>query len=127
MKLGRLLSVLMVVALPGHAAPESPDTYAALVKGMKCSQESQGHMNCDYRVGHSLHFEIRDVGEELCTINFLASSFEGDYWGSYGLPFGCVVVKPGMVFKGPGAFDFAFVSPRSGKVYKDWQSCQRGK
>ena len=61
-------------------------------------------------------------------ITFMSSSFEGDYYATVGMMHGCVIVKPGKTLSYPGALlDFAFVSPRTGKVYTDWVSCGKPK
>jgi len=125
--IGRFVGALLLVAVTVQAAPSRVSTHDAIVAGMKCRQNSMGSMECDYRVGRSLYFNIAGVGDKDASITFFASSFEGDYYGSIGVMHGCVIVKPGKAIEGPGVFDFAFVSPRSGKVYADWQSCQQAK
>ena len=123
--LGRLVRALILAAVTLQASPTRAPTHDAIVAGMKCKQNPMGSIECDYRVGHSLYFNIAGVGDKDASITFFASSFEGDYYGSVGVLHGCVIVKPGKAIDGPGAFDFAFVSPRTGKVYEDWQSCQQ--
>lgn len=125
--IGGLLGALLLAPVPVQPAGGRPSTYQVVVAGMKCLQNSMGSMECEYRVGRSLHFNIAGVGDKDAGIAFLASSFEGDYYAGIGVMHGCVIVKPGKAIEGPAALDFAFVSPRSGKVYSDWESCQRGK
>ena len=61
----------------------------------------------------------------------MKSDFDGDFYGSVGVLHGCVVVSRGLKgdssssLSGPGSmFDYAFISPRNGKVYKDWIKCK---
>jgi hypothetical protein len=58
-------------------------------------------------------------------ITFLRSKYEGDYFGKYGLMHGCIIILHGKSSKLFG-MDFAFVSPKSGKVYKTWEDCKAG-
>jgi hypothetical protein len=120
-----LASAALLVAVTLQAASVQRSTYDAVVAGMKCQQNSLDGMECDYRVGRSLHFNIAGVGDEDASITFFAASFEGDYYGSIGVLHGCVIVKPGKASE--SLIDFAFVSPRTGKVYADWQSCRQAK
>jgi len=63
----------------------------------------------------------------------MVDNAKGDFYPTYGLQHGCVIIKRGSKgvvnneLFGPGSlFDFAFVSPKNGKVYKTWQECQSG-
>jgi len=123
----RFLAALVLVALIVPPVIAGSSTYDVVVAGMKCQQNSMGSLECDYRVGDSLHFNIAGVGDRDAGITFFASSFDGDYYASVGLLHGCVIVKPGKKVDGPALLDFAFVSPRTGKVYSDWESCQETK
>lgn len=125
--ISRLLGALLVLVVHVEPALAQPTTHDIVVAGMKCKQNSMGSLECDYRVGRTLHVNIAGVGDKDASITFFASSFEGDFYASVGIMHGCVIVKPGKAVQGPGVLDFAFVSPRSGKVYTDWESCQRGK
>lgn len=109
----------MLVAVTVQATPSGASTHDAIIAGMKCQQNSLSKMECHYRVGRSLYFIITGVGDEDVSISFFASSFEGDYYGVVGLTHDCVVVTPGEAIKGPEVFDFGFVSPRTGKAYRD--------
>jgi hypothetical protein len=119
------LVVLMLLSPTVEASGERLFTYDAVVAGMKCQQNSVASMECDYRVGRSLHFNIAGVGQKDASITFFQVSWDGDYYASVGVQHGCVVVKPGKAVEGPRVFDFAFVSPQTGKVYSTWQTCQQ--
>ncbi len=120
----RCLLVLAALSLAVRvSAEQGANTYRAVVAGMSCKQSSAGHLECDYRVGRSLHFTIAGVGDGDAGIAFMESSFGGDFYASVGLLHGCVIVWPGKASKNPNPLDVAFVSPRDGKVYQDWVTC----
>ena len=61
----------------------------------------------------------------------MKSNFEGDFYPTFGLRHGCVIVKRGTknwkqdVDHGPGSpFDDAFISPKKGKIYRDRVGCK---
>lgn len=119
-----VLLVVLVAVIGGTviSGQQAPTTYRVVVAGMSCKQQNTAaSLECDYRVGRSLHFNIAGVGDKDAGITFLASSFEGDYYATVGVLHGCVIVKPGKARDNP--FDVAFVSPRNGKVYQDWGAC----
>jgi hypothetical protein len=130
------LVIAAVVVLSGQANAQSATrpTYEAVVKGMSCKQQtslSVTQLDCEYRVGRSLEFVIAGVGQRDAAITIVRSSgYEADYYASIGVAHGCVIVKPGTLAR-EAAFrrgldaDMAFVSPKTGKVYKAWQDCDR--
>lgn len=91
---------------------------------MSCKQQSGGQLDCDYKVGQALRFTIAGVGQEDAAITFFRVDQRGDYYASVGVLHGCVIVKPGEK-NTDRTFPMAFVSPQNGKVYRDWQSCDR--
>ena len=116
------------------SAQEARQTYDAAVSGMNCQQNSLGDMECNYRVGRSLHFAIAGVGRKDASIYFYEASMNGDYFALLGLSHGCVVVRPGMDRQAPPGTskleqdwnrlsDLAFVSPQNGRVYRTWETC----
>ena len=109
-------------------AESAPTVYEAVLKGKTCKyEESSQSLNCEYTVGTGLHFVIEGLGQRDTGITFLKSSADEDFFASLGLLHGCVIVARGK--KGEGIADvpeFAFVSPRNGKVYKSWEECQDG-
>ncbi len=119
-----LLGASLVAVLVAQPALGYSTTLDLVIAGMKCTQNSMGSMECNYRVGRSLHFAIAGVGDADAAITFFASSFEGDYYATVGVLHGCVIVKSGKAAPaGVSVLDFAFVSPRTGKVYADWTEC----
>ncbi|MCI2284259.1 hypothetical protein L3081_13780 [Colwellia sp. MSW7] len=97
-------------------------TYEVILEGKKCQEDDYQQLNCSYKVGKDLHIEIAGIGQEDTGIAFLKSNFNGDYYGKFGLLHGCVIVNNGNSFS-----DFAFISPKNGKVYKSWENCKNQK
>ena len=120
------VAVMLVVAMPTHRGNTAEETtYEAVVSGMTCKQNRSGSLECAYHVGRSLYFTIAGIGERDAGITFMSSNFDGDFYASIGVLHGCVIVKPGKLK--PNMIDFAFVSPRDGKVYRDWEACGASK
>jgi hypothetical protein len=124
-----LLALVMLAAAPAVAdAPVS--LYDLVLKSKKChaqAEEFGGDIECNYRIGKDLHIAIVAVGEELASVKFFRSSFDGDFYGSIGMMHGCVIVQPGKAAPPPvDRLGFAFISPKNGKVYRTWEACQKG-
>ena len=125
-----LVGLLTLTSLA--AAQDRPrPTYDAVVAGMKCTQSvvAAAQIDCEYRVGRSLHFVIAGVGQDDAAITVLrVSGYDGDYFASFGMLHQCVIVKPGAItlktsFRARIVPDMAFVSPQTGKVYPSWEEC----
>lgn len=99
-------------------------TYDLILKGKKCEEGYSQQLDCSYKIGKGFWLSLAGVGISDAGVTFMKSDFNGDYYGTYGVLHGCVIVKPGTKNKTNNPVDFAFVSPKNGKVYKDWQSCQ---
>ena len=116
-------------------APPQPSVSAAfeaLLDDMACRQQKSGRMDCEFRVGNGVRFVIAGVGQEDVMVSFIQADSGAAYIASMVPLHGCVVVKPlraGDATRAAGipASDsvatFAFVSPRTGKVYRNWQTC----
>jgi hypothetical protein len=124
------MRIVLAVSMLGIASLMAPrasaqSTYDVAVAGMSCKQQTSGQLDCNYAVGRSLRFAIAGVGEGDAAITFYKVDFDGDYYASVGTLHGCVIVKPAQPDPRQGPPSFAFVSPKDGKVYRDWQTCQR--
>jgi hypothetical protein len=107
------------------------DTYDAVVSGMRCiqAQAIPGQLECTYDVGRDLRITIAGVGDDAASIYIDKSiGMEGDYYASVGMNHQCIVVKPGdktiarIADRGQLPM-FAFISHRTGKVFRDWPTC----
>lgn len=105
------------------AAGQSNATYDAVVKGMSCKQQSSGQLDCEYSVGRSLRFAIAGVGQSDAAVTFYKVDWDGDYFASVGVSRGCVIVKPASSNR-LGSTAMAFVSSRTGKVFRDIRACE---
>ena len=110
------------------SAAESLSTYEIVLKGKACRESVNQVLSCEYRIGKKLYFSIDAIGSPYTGITFMKSSFNGDFYATYGLLHGCVIIKRGqkgitsLDSVGPGSFtDYAFVSPQNGKIYKNWE------
>ena len=101
------------------------------VKGASCKQNAQGNLLCKYQVGKDLEFSITAVGEADSGISFLRSNVDGDYFARFGVVHGCIIVAQGKATATATATsarsEYAFVSPKNGRVYRTWQECQGAK
>ena len=123
----RLVFTLVLVLSSQLVGAQQTTTYDTVVRSMACKQNLTGDLECDYHVGRSLHFGIAGVGRQDASIYFYASSFEGDFFAVFGVSHGCVVVRPGRSATPERITDLAFVSPRNGQVYRNWQECSGSK
>jgi hypothetical protein len=117
--------------LASISAAEGPSTYEIVLSGKACKTAITQSLSCEYRVGNGLHFSVDGIGQPDTGITFKKSSIVGDFYATYGLLHGCVIIKRGPKgitspnVHGSGSFtDFAFVSPKNGKVYKNWEECK---
>jgi len=131
----KLMLFVLLCSLFGWAQHDMYDpVFEATIAGATCKQFNN-QMQCDYRVGKSLRFSIAGVGEETASILFQKADFEnGDYFAKVGLLHGCVMVSRNIEVtakelekmrkaRAPFVADLAFVSPRTGKVYRNWMDC----
>lgn len=135
---GTVSSVALLVALfacqgdrpgkpSGTTKTAASSAYDATVAGSKCGQMDVGQkaaqLNCDYTVGKGLAFSIAGVGQDDAGITVTrAEGYSSDYYFTFGLGHGCVIVKPGEAAQG-SSFEMAFVSPKNGRVYHTWREC----
>ncbi|HEX7939533.1 MAG TPA: hypothetical protein VF483_11150 [Gemmatimonadaceae bacterium] len=123
--------VLSLAAQQPAGAARPSAAFNALLEGMACKQQPSGRMDCDFHVGGT-RFVIAGVGQEDVAISFVQADTADPYRVSIAPLHGCVVVKPtnsaqatrtAGLSEGDSVATFAFVSPRTGKVYRSWQSC----
>jgi hypothetical protein len=125
-----ILVLVLLCVLSLQVLSDEKSTYHLVLSGKTCKTWHQTS-SCEYSVGTGLKFSIDGIGQPDTGITFMKSSFDGDFYATYELLHGCIVIKRGPkgvesgAIDGPGSFnDYAFVSPRSGNVYKSWQQCK---
>lgn len=112
-------------AIPGVTGGAAANkTYEAVVQGMSCKQQQSGRMDCEYKVGKSLRFQVAGVGQQDVVISFFKVDVDDDYFASVAPLHGCVVVRPAHA-RSDTASNAAFVSPQDGKIYRNWNTCLR--
>lgn len=124
--------ILILAFMPTQSiSAAEKSTYEFVLAGKKCKTWNQT-ISCEYSVGMGLQFSIDGIGQPDTGITYMKSSFEGDFYATYGLRHGCIIIKRGPKgvkssdVRGPGSFtDYAFVSPKNGKVYLSWEECQK--
>lgn len=102
----------------------SVSTFDVVVSGRKCQESTwvAQQLDCEYQIGKDLSITVGGIGEDDTAVTFNKVDSHGDYYATFGLMHSCVIVKPGLKTK--HFFDFAFISPRTGKVFRSWRECQ---
>ena len=101
-------------------------TYQATLKGKPCVEGKDQQINCDYKIGTDFWLSIAGGGQTDAAVTFMKADLDGHYYATFGTMHGCVIVKPGKASKST-LLDFDFVSPRNGKVYRDWKDCKEAR
>jgi len=85
-------------------------------------------ISCRFKVGRGLSFDIAGVGRDDASILVHhADGLDADYYLKFGVLHGCVIVTANIdaALKAHHPFDMAFVSPKSGNVYRTWPECEQ--
>ena len=119
------LGALLLVA----PALANVEPYLAAWHGTKCDLEPDGALTCRYRIGASLEFILRRVGEPGVRLQILRNDREGDYALDEALRGNCLVVRHGWSARpAPGAErNVAAVSAVNGIVYRTLRECRKAK
>ena len=89
---------------------------------MSCKQLQSGRLDCEYKVGNSLRFNIAGVGQPDAVVNFFEVAPQGEYVAGIAPLHGCVIIRASRAGTDSVA-SAAFVSPIDGKVYRNWNTC----
>lgn len=124
MNIPSLVVFISLLWLTISSANAETSVYELTLEGKQCKETSNQSLGCEYRIGKTLHIGIDGIGQRETVITFMKSDIEGDFYASLGLLHGCIVVKRKFSdHVGPLLFNLAFISPRTGKVYRTWQEC----
>ena len=120
-----LLFAVLSSLYSSSASPTHLSTFEVVARGRTCSQSTidPRQTDCVFRVGKDLWFSIAGTGTRDAGIAFMKADIDGDYYASFGLRHGCVIVWPGRQLPSAKVTDLAFVSPVNGRVYRSWESC----
>jgi len=129
LKIGSLFVALLVLVF--SSASWAGEAFDAVTTGKSCSEDDQQMITCEYKIGNNLHISIPGIGMPDTAVTFFKSDWDGDFYASFGIMHQCVIVKHGKSShkKDPDIgklTDLAFISPKNGKVYEDWESCAKG-
>ena len=109
-----LFILLLLFSFPAYAG----QTFDIVAKGKECHDTPNHTILCDYQIGESLNIIITDLGLPDATVMFAHSDFGDDYYGAFSMRQQCIVIA-----RKAENGDFAYISPRSGVIYKDWELC----
>ena len=76
-------------------------------------------LNCTYFAGKQFKVSIAGVGQSDAGILFDHSVYGEDFYGKFGVLHGCIIVTSNDIT------EMAFISPRDGNIYLDWDACAR--
>jgi hypothetical protein len=126
-RMKRSAALALLVFAARAAAIEEP--YVATFRGAKCDLEPDGALTCHYRVGASLEFALRRVGEPDVRLEVLRDNREGDYTLDPQRHGPCLLVRHGWSAQvGPGAeHGYATISTVNGVVYRTLRNCRQAK
>ncbi len=126
MKKSQVIVATIILSWAGFVAA-APSVYEMVVAGKECKESTTQSISCQYKVGKSLHISIDGIGDPDTGITFMKSDFDGDFFATYGVGHGCIIVKSGFEKQGGRLYPgFAFISPKNGKVYNNWRECKAG-
>ena len=112
--LGIIVSVMLCI-IPDPTLAGAKSSYALALEGKNCETSALDQtISCEYIVGTGLTFAIVGIGLPDTAITFMKSSFDGDFYATFGLLHGCVIIKRGTkgvesedAFEPGGIADFA--------------------
>lgn len=130
-----LRTTIGLAALLMSSGVAASDTYDDVVAGTKCSQSQPAYqrssqMDCEFKVGRSLYFEVAGVGQPDVAFTVYKADIDGDYYASFplsGKVHDCAIIKPGRKAVRANivpSLDVAFVSGRTGRVFRTWEECR---
>lgn len=105
------------------------EPYIAAWHGTRCDLEPSGALTCHYRIGASLEFILRRVGEPGVQLEVLRNDRKGDYALDAEFLGSCLLIRHGWSARAaPGAErNFAAVSAVNGVAYRTLRECRKAK
>ena len=115
------LILAISVSDPTSAQPAKEKLFTNVLAGTDCKQTLNNGLVCEYKVGQSLKFSIKDAGGSDQVIAFRHSNWDDDYYAV--MYFGCIVVVPGTASKEKYDGDGVYIAPKNGRVFRTRQEC----
>ena len=110
----------VITLVPSKPSEFEPTLVHLLEQARRCAGSQ-----CRFLLGTDFQISLTGVGQSNAGIVYERSNFEGNYYASFGLAHGCVIVQTGLAQRSaPRPHEFAFIQPRTGKVFKTWQECK---
>ncbi len=120
-KIEKIISTFLFLIFTIKAEAATQNIFEKLAKGKTSNASSSQKIDCSYRIGNSLWIEIVGVGEDDVGVAFMKSDYKGEYYAKIGKMHNCVIVNAGL--KSSEILDYAFISPKTGKIYKSVEGC----
>lgn len=117
---------IFLLTLVGSVVHAEPTALELVLSEKRCEDVATQSLRCEYKIGKTLHISINGIGQPDTGVTFMKSDFDGDFYATFGVLHGCIIVKRGSRGGSSNALDWAFISPRNGKAYGKWQDCQSG-
>lgn len=96
----------------------------ALVQLLEQARRCSGSQ-CRFQLGTDFQITLTGVGQPNAGIVYERSNFEGQFYASFGVAHGCVIVQAGLARRNAQRpHDIAFIQPRTGTVFNSWQECK---
>lgn len=110
--------------------PQPKSIYEMIKNGMKCGKPYSGGIDCTYSA-LDVEFTIVGIGQPYGWIQFNRSDSSGLLYAGYGMSHGCIVIEPGEKSHKDDLAKLVeaervWVSPKNGKIYRDWSLCGLG-
>ena len=126
----KMPSLILLICLSWLTAPPTnaeASVYELTLKGKQCQENPKQSLEQEYNIGKTLFIALTGIGQTDTAITFIKSDFNRDFYAAIAVLHGCVIVKrnPELINL-RNAFDFAFIAPRTGMVYRTWQECESG-
>ena len=119
----------LALAMTTPTAASGQTAYALTTVGASCTQTPAGVRICTYKVGRDLEISITAVGQDDAGTSVLRSNANGDFYARTCMLHRCIIVSAGVTAprRALEVDWYAFVSPRTGLVYRTWQACDQAK
>jgi hypothetical protein len=92
----RALAVAALCGISGPTLSGELSSYELVLAGKKCETGTWAQtLSCEYTVGTGLKFVVAGIGQPDTAVAFMKSSSDGDFYASFGLLHGCVIVQRG--------------------------------
>jgi hypothetical protein len=111
--------ILILIVYPMIAFSEWIPTYNKVLEARKC-RSAKNELYCRYDIGDSFSMEISGVGEPDALIVFYKLDIDGGIYARLSALHDCVVVAQALG-------NYAYISPKTGKVYKTSDECSSRK